>query len=635
MRSASRATNWARTSAPSRPSGVSSCSASVQVWMTGPYWSYTSRKRATQARSSAAPSGPGPISPKRVGQLAEAVGHVGGEGPEEVLLAGEVPVEGAVGGVGRLDDVVDPGGVQPPPSEHGHAGGQEAVHRLHAARPQLAPLRRPPRPPHHLHQRDRTRSGRLAVAERVRSSAVSSTGVPAPGEAPVVAASAAALLRSNGTDPEIAARPAAADPGADLDPRRGVRRGLPLRHPVPGAPAGRPATPRRRAGRQHPRVPLHLRRRGPDRGDRRRPEPHPPGRAPVAGPAPRRRRPRHHRAGPPGRPRPDPGRPRPARRERAPRRPRARGGPARRRRRPRPRARPRHPLGAHLHLGDVVGAQGGHLHPAPAPGDRQPHADADGHRPRRRRLHLHAPVPLQRGDGGLGPLDRGRGVGRPGPALQRQPVAARHPPLRRHLVQLHGQAPQLPGGLAGAARRRRQPAAGGVRQRGGPRRGRTLLPALRRPGDRRLRRHRGRHRRQPGGGHAGRRARSGQARRCKSSTRTGSRSRWPASTPTVACSTRRTAWARSSTPPAAGPSRATTTTTRRTRRPPATAGTGAATSATSTTTGSSTSPGGRRTGSGSTARTSRPGRSRTPWSDTPTSSWPPSTGCPTWRPATR
>ncbi|HEY5699444.1 MAG TPA: AMP-binding protein, partial [Acidimicrobiales bacterium] len=41
---------------------------------------------------------------------------------------------------------------------------------------------------------------------------MSSTGVPAPGEAPVVAASAAALLRSNGTDAEIAARPALRTP---------------------------------------------------------------------------------------------------------------------------------------------------------------------------------------------------------------------------------------------------------------------------------------------------------------------------------------------------------------------------------------------------------------------------------------
>ena len=93
------------------------------------------------------------------------------------------------------------------------------------------------------------------------------------------------------------------------------------------------------------------------------------------------------------------------------------------------RARPRHALGADLHLGDVVSAQGGDLHAAPAPRDRQPHADDHGPRARRRRLRLHAAVPLQRGEGGLGAVDRGRGVGRPGPALQRQPWL---PDIRRY-----------------------------------------------------------------------------------------------------------------------------------------------------------------------------------------------------------
>ena len=204
------------------------------------------------------------------------------------------------------------------------------------------------------------------------------------------------------------------------------------------------------------------------------------------------------------------------------------------------------------------------------------------HRPRRRRLRGHAAVPLQRADGGLGAVDRGRCLGRPGPAVQRVGVAARRAPLRRHLVQLHGQAAVVPGGLARASRRRRQPVAGGLRQRGRAPGARSVRHALRgarsstpsarpraaspssatsaaRPGAMGV----------AGADHPGR----GRGRTTSA--------RWPRFDPDGAPDQRgRRAWARSSTRPAAAPSRATTTTPRPPRRPPARAGTGRATWAT-------------------------------------------------------
>ncbi|TML38535.1 MAG: hypothetical protein E6G27_14065 [Actinobacteria bacterium] len=87
--------------------------------------------------------------------------------------------------------------------------------------------------------------------------------------------------------------------------------------------------------------------------------------------------------------------------------------------------------------------------------------------------------------------------------------------------------------------------------------------------------------------------------------------------------------------PVSGRSRGTTTTPRPTPGPRDSAGTGAATWATSTVRASSTSRAGRPTGYASTARTSRPGRWRRPWGATPTWSWPPPTACPTPRPGIR
>ena len=101
---------------------------------------------------------------------------------------------------------------------------------------------------------------------------------------------------------------------------------------------------------------------------------------------------------------------------------------------------------------------------------------------------------------------------RPPRAVQRLPVPPRRPPLRRHLLQLRGQAALLHPGHPGAPRRRRQPAAAGVRQRGGRgRRGPVRRPVrLHRPG--RLRLHRRRCLRAAHAGHPSRGARPGPAR---------------------------------------------------------------------------------------------------------------------------
>ena len=139
---------------------------------------------------------------------------------------------------------------------------------------------------------------------------------------------------------------------------------------------------------------------------------------------------------------------------------------------------------------------------------------------------------------------------------------------------------------------------------------RVVRAALRRRGDRRVRRDRGWRRGQPRCRAAGRCARSRarpragrRRRRQREAARPARRARARAATP-------RSASARSSTRRASVRSRATTTTTTRPRRRRASAGTGRATSATRTPTASSTSRAATPTGSASTARTSRPARSR-------------------------
>ena len=91
--------------------------------------------------------------------------------------------------------------------------------------------------------------------------------------------------------------------------------------------------------------------------------------------------------------------------------------------------------------GHVGRAEGGDLLAAPAARHRQPHGHDHGPRPRRRRLRVHAAVPLERGAGRLGAVDRLRrvasGLARSSRASR---LARRRPPLRLDLLQLHRQA---------------------------------------------------------------------------------------------------------------------------------------------------------------------------------------------------
>ncbi len=233
--------------------------------------------------------------------------------------------------------------------------------------------------------------------------------------------------------------------------------------PLPRPATGRAPAARGGAARQPARVPLRARRcRARGCGDRG-PQPHAPGRAP----APRHRadplRACDHRAEAPRAARADLGRAAADARDRLDARARAGRVPGRR---PGPRPVGRHDLGAHLHERDVGRAQGGDLLAAPAHGDRQPHGHDHGSRRRRHRLRLHAAVPLERGAGGLGAVDRLRREHRPGPEVLRVRLPARHPPLWLDVLQLHRQAARLHHRDSRATRRRGQPAAGRVRQRG-------------------------------------------------------------------------------------------------------------------------------------------------------------------------
>ncbi len=111
-------------------------------------------------------------------------------------------------------------------------------------------------------------------------------------------------------------------------------------------------------------------------------------------------------------------------------------------------------MGAAVHLGDLVGAEGRALHPTAAAHHREPHDDGPRRRPRRRRVSGHAPVPLQFAHGGPGPGPGGRSLGGPRPALQRLALSGGRAPLRGHVVQLHRQAPRLSAGHSRATRRR-------------------------------------------------------------------------------------------------------------------------------------------------------------------------------------
>ena len=257
--------------------------------------------------------------------------------------------------------------------------------------------------------------GRLRAAARrlTPMSGLRSRSVPAPGQAPLVAPNAAALLRRNATESRRRASRSSSATG------RGRTREYFEESCRFAQPVRRRACPR--DGPRHVAVlldntPDYLfafggaalhRRRG------RRAQPHPARRAPPARHRAHALRAGDHRAAPRGAARAD--------------RRRAAAGahvdPVRRRRRSASRrsatslddaldavpsddlghrTRRRRDLGADLHVGHVDGAEGGDLLAAAAARDRQPHADDHGPRARRRRLRVHAAVPLERGAGRAG-----------------------------------------------------------------------------------------------------------------------------------------------------------------------------------------------------------------------------------------
>ena len=118
--------------------------------------------------------------------------------------------------------------------------------------------------------------------------------------------------------------------------------------------------------------------------------------------------------------------------------------------------------------------------------------------------------------GRLGAVDRRRRVGRrSADRFSASGWLARRPPLRRHLLQLHGQAARVHPRPARARRRRRQHVAGRVRQRGRAAGRRGVRATLRRPRHRRVRRDRGRARGQPRRRVAARARSVAPARACK------------------------------------------------------------------------------------------------------------------------
>ena len=162
-----------------------------------------------------------------------------------------------------------------------------------------------------------------------------------------------------------------------------------------------------------------------------------------------------------------------------------------------------------------------------------------GHR-RRRGVQRDAAVPLQRAVPRHVPDDRDGRHDRPAPAVLGVGVHRRRPPLRRDLLQLRRQAARVHPGHAAARRRRRQPAADRLRQRGQRARHRRFgrrFDVLRR---RRLRLDRGRrrhhaHRRTSPPGVA--RPAAERADRRAWTRRPARSARPPGSTPTAGCST--------------------------------------------------------------------------------------------------
>ena len=279
-----------------------------------------------------------------------------------------------------------------------------------------------------------------------------------------------------------------------MDLRRGRASGGRTGRAAPGAAPTR-AVPRRRAARQRARVP-HVAVGGRARGrDHRGHQPDAPRRRAGTRHHPHRLPADRHRGGPPS----PVGRPRHRARRRtarsSPTRPRTTTGSSpTRRAAPRHRDHRRRPLPPALHLGHDGRTQGRPLLAGP-PGRHRQHRGSDVRaHVRRRLLRGHAHVPLQRADGRMGARAGGRGDHRPAAEVLGVGLPPRRAPLRRDVLQLRGQAALVRPRHARAARRRRQPAAPGVRQRGGRPRHRPLRPALRLSGDRRLRVDRGRRR---------------------------------------------------------------------------------------------------------------------------------------------
>ena len=288
-------------------------------------------------------------------------------------------------GLGRLDDVVDPAPRAAPasrtPPRRPPADGAWS-RRPGPGAPDPPPVVPAPRP---AAQDDGRRSRRGHRSERVRSAAVTGTPHRRRGRRRW---SPLRLPRSSGATARTPTwrrdRPAATATGCGRMPRCTPRPAATPSSSTSGCrPERRPMSaswPTTSPSTSSPFRALHWSGRPSSASTtpaRATPPPRPP---------PRRRRPRHHRARPPVGPGPDG----PARRPHAGGGRRAGGGAARLGRGPRPRAGAGHPVGAHLHVGNILGFEGGHLLATPAAGHRQPHADAHGPGAQQRRLHLHA-----------------------------------------------------------------------------------------------------------------------------------------------------------------------------------------------------------------------------------------------------
>ena len=79
---------------------------------------------------------------ERLGQRLHLLGALASERAEQVLLVGEVEIEGAVRQLRHPDDVVDAGRVVAPLGQHLEPGVEQLRHRAAALRAQLAVARR-------------------------------------------------------------------------------------------------------------------------------------------------------------------------------------------------------------------------------------------------------------------------------------------------------------------------------------------------------------------------------------------------------------------------------------------------------------------------------------------------------------